>query len=67
MVDFIASVLAWYQGKAAGAGRIRLGDVILREGTESLLDHLRPDFADYLLERTIPPQIIDTQLPLARR
>ena len=64
VVDFIGSVLAWYLEKAKGAGRVRIGDIILREGTASLLDHLRRDFADYVLERTILPQVIDTQLPL---
>ena len=64
VVEFIASVLAWYLEKAEGAGRVRLGDIILREGTASLLDHLRKNFADYVLDRTILPQIIDTQLPL---
>ncbi|GFO61889.1 sulfite reductase [Geomonas silvestris] len=63
-VDFIAAVLAWYQEKAEGAGRVRLGDIIMREGTASLLERLRQDFAEYLLEETIPPQVIDTQLPL---
>ena len=67
VVAFIAAVLSWYKEKALGSGRVRIGDIILREGTDSLLDHLRRDFADYLLDRTIPPQIIDTQLPLSRR
>jgi anaerobic sulfite reductase subunit C len=65
-VDFIGSVLAWYQEKAEGAGRVRLGDIILREGTESLLDHLRKDFPEYVLDATLPPQIINTQLPLGK-
>jgi anaerobic sulfite reductase subunit C len=65
-VDFIGSVLAWYQEKAEGAGRVRLGDIILREGTESLLGHLRKDFAEYVLDATLPPQIINTQLPLGQ-
>ena len=64
VVDFIGAVLNWYLEKAEGAGRVRLGDIILREGTASLLAHLREDFGDYLLESTIPPQIINTQLPL---
>lgn len=64
VVDFIAAVLAWYQEKAEGTGRVRLGDTILREGSQSLLDHLKKDFAEYLVTETIPPQIIQTQLPL---
>ena len=64
VVEFISSVLAWYQEKAEGAGRVRVGDIILREGSQSLLDHLRKDFAEYVLETTIPPQVINTQLPL---
>ncbi|GFO69247.1 sulfite reductase [Geomonas limicola] len=63
-VDFIATVLAWYQEKAEGAGRVRLGDIIHKEGTASLLERLRVDFPEYILASTIPPQIVDTQLPL---
>jgi anaerobic sulfite reductase subunit C len=64
VVDFISAVLVWYVHKAEGAGRVRLGDVILREGTDSLLAHLRNDFGDCVVEKTIPPQIIATQLPI---
>jgi anaerobic sulfite reductase subunit C len=67
VVDFIASVLAWYKEKAEGAGRVRLGDIILREGCDSLLGHLRQEFPEYVVDRTIPPQIIDSQLPLERQ
>lgn len=63
VVDFIACVLAWYLEKAEGAGRVRIGDIILREGTASLLDHLRKDFTEYVLDETILPQVINTQLP----
>jgi anaerobic sulfite reductase subunit C len=62
VVDFIGAVLAWYLVKAEGAGRIRLGDVILKEGPASLLDHLRQSFPEYVLAETIAPQVIDTQL-----
>jgi anaerobic sulfite reductase subunit C len=65
-VDFIGAVLAWYQEKAAGGGRVRLGDIILKEGPQALLDHLRPQFAEFLVEKTIAPQVIDTQIPLKR-
>ena len=67
VVDFIASVLEWYKEKAEGAGRVRIGDIILREGCETLLAHLRKDFPEYVVDRTIPPQIIQTQLPLQRQ
>ena len=62
-VSFIASVLSWYREKAEGAGRIRLGDVIHREGTASLLNHLRKDFADYVVDEAALPQIVVTQIP----
>ena len=67
VVDFIAEVLAWYQEKAEGAGRIRLGDVIRNEGAESLLNHLRKRFAEFTVEATIPPQVIATQIPLPQQ
>ncbi|WP_129125562.1 4Fe-4S dicluster domain-containing protein [Geomonas oryzae] len=63
-VDFIAAVLAWYQEKAEGAGRVRLGDIIIREGCQSLLDHLRRDFAGFVVAETVPPQVIVNQIPL---
>jgi anaerobic sulfite reductase subunit C len=66
VVAFISSVLTWYKEKAEGLGRIRIGDIILREGCDSLLDHLRKEFPAYVVESTIAPQIIDTQLPLPR-
>ncbi|SNB45118.1 4Fe-4S dicluster domain-containing protein [Geobacter sp. DSM 9736] len=61
-VDFIASVLAWYKEKAEGKGRIRIGDIILQEGADSLLEHLRREFPDFVVEKTIPPQIVETQV-----
>ncbi|GAW66532.1 sulfite reductase [Geoanaerobacter pelophilus] len=66
VVDFIGSVLAWYQEKAKGAGRVRIGDVILREGNQSLLDHLRQGFPEVVVASTLDPQIINTQLPLGK-
>lgn len=60
-VDFITSVLEWYKEKADGKGRVRIGDIILQEGTDSLLEHLRRNFPDFVVEKTIPPQIIETQ------
>jgi dissimilatory sulfite reductase (desulfoviridin) alpha/beta subunit len=66
VVDFIGSVLAWYQEKAEGAGRVRIGDVILREGNRSLLDHLRQGFPEVVVASTLDPQIINTQMPLGK-
>ncbi len=61
-VDFIAAVLEWYKLKAEGLGRIRLGDTIIKEGPDSLLKHLRSQFPDYTVAKTIAPQIIQTQV-----
>lgn len=60
-VEFIAAVLEWYKEKAEGKGRVRIGDIILQKGPESLLEHLRRDFPESVVEKTIPPQVIDTQ------
>lgn len=62
VIDFITEVLAWYKEKAEGLGRIRLGDIIIKEGPEVLLERLREKFPEYVVARTIPPQIIDTQI-----
>ncbi len=62
VVEFIAAVLGWYREKAAGLGRIRIGDVILKEGPDALLSHLRATFPEYVVEKTIPPQVIETQV-----
>ncbi|WP_224982450.1 4Fe-4S dicluster domain-containing protein [Geomonas agri] len=64
VVDFITCVLTWYQEKAEGAGRVRLGDIIIREGWQSLLERLRSEFPQYVVQQTIAPQVIQTQLPL---
>jgi dissimilatory sulfite reductase (desulfoviridin) alpha/beta subunit len=61
-VEFIAEVLAWYNEKAEGRGRVRIGDIILQEGTESLLERLRSRFPESVVDTTIPPQIINTQI-----
>lgn len=63
VVDFISSVLTWYKEKAEGEGRVRLGDIILAQGNQSLLEHLRTEFPEYVVESTIDPQVIATQLP----
>jgi anaerobic sulfite reductase subunit C len=60
VVDFISEVLDWYRNKAEGLGRIRLGDVIIREGAGSLLEHLRIKFGEYLVEAANNPQAIET-------
>ena len=62
VVEFIAEVLAWYKEKAEGKGRIRLGDVIIKEGADSLLNCLRTKFPEYIVGKTIPPQVIATQI-----
>jgi dissimilatory sulfite reductase (desulfoviridin) alpha/beta subunit len=62
VVEFIASVLAWYREKAEGAGRIRIGDIIIKEGPDALLTHLRAKFPAHVVEKTIPPQTIATQV-----
>ena len=62
VVEFIAEVLAWYGEKAEGLGRIRIGDVIIREGADSLLSRLRAKFPHFVVAETIPPQVIATQV-----
>jgi dissimilatory sulfite reductase (desulfoviridin) alpha/beta subunit len=65
-VEFIAEVLAWYKEKAENQGRIRLGDIIIKEGPEVLLDHLRQKFPGSVVTETIPPQVIRTQIGAGR-
>jgi dissimilatory sulfite reductase (desulfoviridin) alpha/beta subunit len=62
VVPFIAEVLAWYREQAEGMGRIRIGDVIRKVGPESLLARLRSKFPESVVDATIPPQIIETQI-----
>lgn len=62
VVDFIAEVLAWYKEKAEGLGRTRIGDIIIKEGPDSLLSRLRTRFPDHMVAETIPPQVINTQI-----
>jgi dissimilatory sulfite reductase (desulfoviridin) alpha/beta subunit len=62
VVEFLEQVLGWYREKAQGLGRIRIGDIIIKEGPDSLLDHLRIQFAGYVPARTIPPQVVNTQV-----
>ncbi|UFS69166.1 4Fe-4S binding protein [Geomonas sp. RF6] len=64
VVPFVAEVLAWYKEKAEGKGRVRIGDIILQEGCSSLLEHLRKSFPECTVAETIPPQIVQTQLPI---
>jgi anaerobic sulfite reductase subunit C len=66
-VDFIAAVLAWYKQKAEGLGRIRLGDTIIKEGPQSLLDHLRSEFPEHTVAETSAPQIIATQVGVIKQ
>src|SRR5665647_52392 len=62
VIDFIGVVLAWYKEKAEALGRIRLGDIIIKEGPQVLLDHLRIKFPDNVVSSTIAPQVIQTQI-----
>lgn len=62
VVDFIAAVLDWYKEKAEGQGRVRLGDVIRAEGPDGLLVRLRERFPGFVVDATIPPQAIATQI-----
>jgi anaerobic sulfite reductase subunit C len=62
VVDFISAVLVWYRENSEGMGRIRLGDVIISRGADSLLGSLRRQFPEYVVDKTIPPQVIDTQI-----
>jgi dissimilatory sulfite reductase (desulfoviridin) alpha/beta subunit len=62
VVAFIAEVMDWYGEHAAGLGRIRIGDVIHKVGTESLLNRLRDKFPASVVAATIPPQRIATQI-----
>ena len=62
VVEFISEVVGWYKEKAASLGRIRLGDVIHKEGPQVLLDHLRSKFPGNVVAETIAPQIINTQI-----
>ena len=61
VVAFISEVLAWYREKAEGLGRIRLGEVIISEGADSLLDHLRNSFPDYVVETTLTPRVLENK------
>ncbi len=66
VVEFITRVLAWYKDKAEGLGRIRLGDIIIKEGPQPLLEYLREKFPASVVAETIPPQIIDNQIGARR-
>jgi len=59
VVEFISEVLTWYRTKAEGLGRIRLGDVIIKQGSDSLLRHLQGRFPDNLVGETIPPRVVN--------
>jgi anaerobic sulfite reductase subunit C len=65
-VEFIAAVLGWYKQKAEGLGRIRLGDTIIKEGPQALLDHLRSQFPENTVTETIAPQVIATQIGISK-
>lgn len=61
VVEFIAEVLAWYKEKAEGLGRIRLGEIIIREGADSLLGHLKSKFPEYTVKNPMPPQVVKSR------
>ena len=61
VVEYIEEVLAWYREKAEGRGRVRLGQIILDEGVQSLLDRLRARFSEYVAGKTFAPQVIRTR------
>jgi len=61
VVAFIETVLTWYKEKAEARGRIRLGDVIIAEGVQSLLERLQKEYPGHVVADTIPPQVIVTQ------
>jgi dissimilatory sulfite reductase (desulfoviridin) alpha/beta subunit len=62
VVGFLEEVLAWYIERAEGLGRIRIADIILKEGPDSLLEHLRPKFPGYIPDKTLPPQAMNIQV-----
>jgi dissimilatory sulfite reductase (desulfoviridin) alpha/beta subunit len=61
VVEFISAVFAWYKEKAEGLGRIRLGEVIIREGADSLLGRLRHEFPDHVVGETQAPRVVDSR------
>jgi dissimilatory sulfite reductase (desulfoviridin) alpha/beta subunit len=62
VVDFVNEVLLWYQEKGAGLGRTRIGTLIIKEGADSLLEHLRGKFPEYVPKSAIAPQVLNTQV-----
>lgn len=66
VIPFLEAVLDWYKDKALNLGRIRIGEIIRREGAESLLRHLREKFPAYVADETILPQKIETQVGKGR-
>jgi len=59
VVDFVSSVLDWYREKADGLGRIRLADVITKEGADALLDRLRVRFPEHVVDAAISPLVVN--------
>ncbi|MDR2849585.1 MAG: 4Fe-4S dicluster domain-containing protein [Verrucomicrobiota bacterium] len=62
VVPFIEAVMAWYTLRAEGSGRIRVGDIIRRDGADALLAHLRERFPGHVVDATLPPQVVATQI-----
>ena len=62
VVEFIDEVLSWYKAHGAGKGRTRIGTLIMEQGADSLLEHLRGKFADSVPLSAIAPQVLNTQV-----
>lgn len=62
VVPMIREILAWYRDEAEGMGRTRLGEVLLKKGTESLLDRLRNHFPEHVRLKATLPAVIDRQI-----
>jgi anaerobic sulfite reductase subunit C len=58
VAEFISEVLEWYRTKAEGLGRIRLGEVIIKEGSDSLLGHLRNRFPEHVVATATLPWVV---------
>ena len=62
VVEFIDEVLGWYKEAASGQGRVRLGTLLIDQGPEALLQHLRGKFREFVPAGTMAPQPIDIQV-----
>ena len=62
VIDIVREIMVWYQVRAAGMGRIRLGEVLLQNGIGSLIERLQIKFPNQIKLGTAPPTVIDRQL-----